>query len=140
MLFRICASDKRWNISTPHPGPLLVRRGEGQLFCGTVTQGSPEGFRGNRWANCCCPVGASQFSFARGSGAAAPPYRRNPVNPVNSVSPLRLRDYSVQFWQNNSPSPRGGRPGCSFVPSFHPLTCSFVPMCRLVSDAHWQYQ
>jgi len=26
--------------STPHPGPLLVRGGEGELFCGTITQGS----------------------------------------------------------------------------------------------------
>jgi hypothetical protein len=28
-----------WSFdSTPHPGPLLVWRGEGELFCGTITQ------------------------------------------------------------------------------------------------------
>jgi hypothetical protein len=26
-------------FSTPHPGPLLVWRGEGEIFCGTMTQG-----------------------------------------------------------------------------------------------------
>jgi len=31
--------------STPHPGPLLVRRGEGELFCGTICLGR----------HCICP-------------------------------------------------------------------------------------
>ena len=29
------------------PRPLLVRRGEGELFCGTFSRRSPESFRGN---------------------------------------------------------------------------------------------
>jgi hypothetical protein len=28
-------------ISTPHPGPLLVGRGEGELFCGTISRRRP---------------------------------------------------------------------------------------------------
>jgi hypothetical protein len=29
------------HFSTPHPGPLLVRRGEGELFCGTFSRHRP---------------------------------------------------------------------------------------------------
>ena len=36
---RLCAAlpcDKLWNLSAPHPDPLLVRRGEGELFVGRL--------------------------------------------------------------------------------------------------------
>ncbi len=40
MIAKQMRTAKRTDYSTPHPGPLLVQRGEGELFCGTITRAS----------------------------------------------------------------------------------------------------
>jgi len=53
--------------STPHPRPLPVRGEEGELFCGTFTQGSSYVVQATL-GYFLLPVGASQFGFALISG------------------------------------------------------------------------
>jgi hypothetical protein len=62
------AIAKRTNFSTPHPGPLLVRRGEGELFCELKTQRSR--WRGNAGLDDSNPIGIFQLlpAVAHGYG------------------------------------------------------------------------
>ena len=90
-----CPQSSRSFVSTPHPGPLLVWRGEGELFCGTFSRGSPECFRGNHRANIFCPMGQASLAsreFCSFCLYSASPRLRGSPHPVRvfEQSPIRL--------------------------------------------------